>query len=417
MTEDAPWDELSLKASQVFSPGAPINERDLFSGRKEQIWKVVDAVNQSGLHAIIFGDRGVGKTSLSRVIKQYLSGYSHVTAPSVNCETSDTFESVWKKVFNRIDVSRPGYAMIGWSNPARQTDLFKLSDVMAGQTITAEVVRDQLEQLATYTLPVVIIDEFDRLQPDAAQGFADTIKSLSDYAIGATVILVGVGDSVDQLIEDHRSVGRALKQILMPRMTPEEISTILTKGLDALGMTIAQDALDRVVLLARGLPHYAHLLGLTSARAALETHSLEISVSCVNRGIETAIEESQQSIQTAYRDATHSTKPGALFKDVLLACALADADERGFFAPVDVRKPLRLITGAPYEIQNYAQHLSEFSSKKRGHILRREKDGGPRSKYRFADPLMQPYVIMQGLQSGKISEAMVDVTGSFSAGH
>jgi hypothetical protein len=54
------WDVLHADATEAFSPGAPIRERDLFSGRMEQMRQLVDTVRQAGRHAIIFGEKGVG---------------------------------------------------------------------------------------------------------------------------------------------------------------------------------------------------------------------------------------------------------------------------------------------------------------------------------------------------------------------
>jgi hypothetical protein len=59
---------LSFQTGSIFTPGAPINEKDLFAGRSEQVEKIIDAVSQRGCHAILYGERGVGKTSLSNMI-------------------------------------------------------------------------------------------------------------------------------------------------------------------------------------------------------------------------------------------------------------------------------------------------------------------------------------------------------------
>lgn len=63
--EQDKWDVLEGEILDVFSPGAPIRERELFSGRLDQISQLLDAVRQNGKHAVIFGDPGVGKTSLA----------------------------------------------------------------------------------------------------------------------------------------------------------------------------------------------------------------------------------------------------------------------------------------------------------------------------------------------------------------
>jgi ABC-type transport system involved in cytochrome bd biosynthesis fused ATPase/permease subunit len=90
----------SIDAGKVFTPTAPIDERSLFAGRTEQVRKVVDAVNQKGQHAVVFGERGVGKTSLSNVLSSFLSGpnASTVLSPRVNCDATDTFQSLWSKI-------------------------------------------------------------------------------------------------------------------------------------------------------------------------------------------------------------------------------------------------------------------------------------------------------------------------------
>ena len=71
---------------------------------------------------------------------------------------------------------------------------------------------------------------------------ADTIKTLSDFSIPATVVLIGVADSVDELIGQHQSIERAIIQIPMPRMSKEEIEQIAINGLERLKLKIADEA-------------------------------------------------------------------------------------------------------------------------------------------------------------------------------
>ncbi len=56
---------LNIQAGKVFQPRAPVTTRELFAGRWSQLTTVTDAVGQTGLHVIIYGERGVGKSSLS----------------------------------------------------------------------------------------------------------------------------------------------------------------------------------------------------------------------------------------------------------------------------------------------------------------------------------------------------------------
>lgn len=97
-----------------------------------------------------------------------------------------------------------------------------------------------------------------------------------------------------------------------------------------------------------------------------------------------------------------SPRKDNLFADVLLACAMAPADQMGYFAAQDIRAHIQLITGKDYQIPSFSQHLNEFCEEKRGPILK--KIGTVRRfRFRFINPLLQPYVVMQGCLTGKVS--------------
>jgi hypothetical protein len=67
---------------------------------------------------------------------------------------------------------------------------------------------------------------------------------------------------------------------------------------------------------------------------------------------------------------------------------------------------MREITGKDFEIPSFAQHLNEFCDQKRGPIL--QKTGSRRLyRYQFTNPLLQPHVIMQGMQSGRMRSALL----------
>ena len=121
----------------------------------------------------------------------------------------------------------------------------------------------------------------------------------------------------------------------------------------------------------------------------------------VKKAIDRALGDAQQHIAQAYHKATTSRRKENLFADVLLACALAKPDDMGTFAAQDVRKPLQLITQNNYEIPSFAQHLSDFSSDKRGNLLKRTGTAY-QHRYRFVDSLLQPYVIMRGVANDRV---------------
>ncbi len=78
----------------------------MFSGRKDQIYKVLDVIFQTGQHAIIFGDRGVGKTSLANILSGVMETFGKKKLDPlcvrINCDKEDSFKSVWVKIFGEL---------------------------------------------------------------------------------------------------------------------------------------------------------------------------------------------------------------------------------------------------------------------------------------------------------------------------
>ncbi|MCW0217100.1 MAG: AAA family ATPase [Prosthecobacter sp.] len=387
------YEELSFKIGSVFTPGSPVNEKDLFAGRIDQIRSVHDAVSQQGYHAVLYGERGVGKTSLANIIKMTLPGDWIV--PRVNCDGTDTFSTLWRKALRDISFTeeRPG---IGFNSEVHRS-VSVLADTLPPE-VTPDVVRAVLQNLSRHAKMLIVFDEFDRLNdPQISVLMADTLKSLSDFSVPATILLIGVADSVDDLVAGHQSVERALIQIPMPRMSTKEINQILKTGFQRIGMNLDDNALDELTTLSQGLPYITHLLSLHSGKAALERKSIQVSSTDVERGIAEALSRWQQTTTKAYYDAVQSSQPGNIYKQVLLACALADTDDMGFFSAAAVRMPLRALTGKDYDIPNFAQHLKNFSEESRGGIISRTGEKR-RIRYRFTSPLHRPFIIMKGFQ-------------------
>ena len=79
-----------------------------------------------------------------------------------------------------------------------------LLDELAEQDPTPGLVHHVLSKFGEHCHLVIILDEFDRLPDgDVPRLVADTIKSLSDSTAPATLVVVGVGDSVANLVRGH----------------------------------------------------------------------------------------------------------------------------------------------------------------------------------------------------------------------
>jgi energy-coupling factor transporter ATP-binding protein EcfA2 len=412
MDQTDPYYRLAVVAG-CFSPGTPISQRSLFAGRSDQIGQGIDAVYQRGTHAIIFGERGVGKTSLANCLADFIPNPSqdesaeprYLTA-RVNCTSSSSYESIWREVFSKIAITER-FQGIGFGGTSSSHQV-NFADSLPDPFGPSEV--QQVLSLVTRAKRLIVtIDEFDKVSDVKTKTLmADTIKALSDHAVGATIMLVGIGDTVDELIAEHQSVARCLRQIQMPRMDFDEVRLVMRTGIQGYNarctdfpLLASEDALTVVATLSRGMPHYAHLLAQQACIVALQEGEQTVGRDHVLNGTKRALAGIEQYVLSAYVKATTSSHKNALYRDVLTASAITPTDRLGFFPPGEVRKPLNSIVGRNIQMGTYMKHLNEFCTPGRGDVLQRQGDAW-KCRFRFRDPLMQPYVVIQALGDGKL---------------
>lgn len=378
--------------SDVFKPGQAIDQYRLFAGRQQQVTEVTNVIRQPGRHVLLFGERGIGKTSLAKVLHEILRNKSiHATTTEpINCDWSDNYTTLWRKTLRKVPVeSRRQDGTI-------VEDVRSLEDLLPPEgVVTPNDVCTALDALVGTS--VIVIDEVNRLQDHNTKILlADTVKALSDSSVDATLILIGVGDTVDQLIEEHISIERSIVQVRMPRMKRNELIDIIDKGLDIIGMGIDQTSKDMIARLSQKLPYYTHYLGLYSGYSAIDAGRTFIEIQDVMNACGGVIENNYKLLGEFYKATRSSQK--SIYEEVLIACALTVPDDLGFFAPADISAALTTIMDKSYYVPSYTRHLNEFYE--RG-ILQRigEKYN---YHYRFKDNLLQPFAIIYGIFKGKV---------------
>ena len=396
--------EIRQALEDSFSPNQPVTLLDLLRGRTREISRTIEAVHATSVHAVVFGDRGVGKTSIALVtaaLAQEAERPDGRRALIASCSSDDDFASIWMNVFEEIlTVERTvGFATVPSSTPSGRLELDP------EQLKSPNSVRLAIQSLPNPT--VVIIDEFDRVADKATRALiAETIKLFADRGTNSTLVIVGVADDVAGLMEAHRSIGRNLVEIPVGPLSEEELAAIVRSGFGRAGMSWLQTVPSHIARLCHGYPYYAHLIGRNAGRAALDADRNFVDLDDVRSAIDDMIENSLQSLRSDYERAVASPQPGNRFHQVLLACAMARKDALGWFTTADVRESLREIVGHR-DIPRFQSHLRKFTDPSRGPMLRRL--GVPRSyRYRFTDPRMVPYVTLQGTTSGLISLSDAD---------
>lgn len=389
------WAALRFEAGQLFTPSTAILVAELFAGRRAQIGSLLDAVSERGRHAIVYGEPGVGKTSLAQILQYFVpreaSKVKYIRKPVFSF---DTYSSVWMEIFREVKFK----ADIG-----EGTKEYSVSDMYSDGVTPSDVVRE-LSYFSLNDIPIIVIDEFNVIGDNAGSKLmAETIKAVSDASLNATIVIVGISDTVENLVEGHASISRCTEEVLMPRMNNDELQSLLQSRIDKLGMEITGDAKWKIVNLCKGLPAFAHALGKGAVLSAIGNMHVNVAEADVDRAITGILSSSQNTLKNDYETATRSNQERARFRQILTACALARTDESGYFTAKQVQGPLAAILKKPIGIDGFNPNLKELASSKRGDVL--QQIGSERIyRYRFKNPAMQPYVIMKGINDGFLDE-------------
>ena len=394
--------EDQFQLGQYFTPSQPVTLPDLLEGRYDLLMRLTDDVSAPGQHALIYGDRGVGKTSIARVLDALLPFHPSDEGGArssviVSCDSSETFDSMWRKIFRQVSITAPETGL----ERGGQTRVVGRMDSI-GPMKSPDDIRILTGKLGSEA--VFVFDEYDRVRnEDTRRLMTDTIKLFSDTGTPATIILVGVGQSIEDLVSAHESIARNLDFVRVDLMEPSELANIVTNGFDKAGLQMEKDLNNKIAQLSQGYPHYTHLLGLWAGRSAIGRTSSTVELSDLKSAIKESVLRADGSIRIQYEKATDSTQPNNLYKQVLLACAIAAKDVRGRFTFGSLRQPLISLLNRDENTVGYQRHLAAFCEAERGPAL--IKTGRPNNfRWHFANPQLIPFVYLQGINDGLISE-------------
>lgn len=371
----------------VFSPTHPIKQKEFFQGRLQQLEKICEAINENGQHAILYGDRGVGKTSLANIMT---NSFTNLYPVKVTCNRGDTFKTLWKRALSEIKHSSTNEG-IGFM-PIQIDFKVSLLDSININSDTFSTDIESLLKLLNQQHFLFIFDEFDNvLDKEMRKSFADLIKSFSDNITNCTIVLVGIAHNVEALIGSHQSLERCLKQVLMPRMSDEESAEIIDNGLNRLSITIEPKIKKKIIDFSSGFPHYIHLLCKYGSRNIINEDRNNFSNEDLKISISNGIENTSEQLKSSYRDAIVGLSTTDKWKNVLFACALSTLDEFNCFSISDVSTEYSKITKVIVKNASIIYNLNQLCEKNRGSILEKINTG-VNTRYRFINPMIRAFI-------------------------
>src|SRR5262249_37481819 len=126
--------------------------------------------------------------------------------------------------------------------------------------------------------PIIVIDEFNEIRDEnVSMILANILKALSDIGSNVTLVIVGIANSVLELMQYHHSIQRCMEEVHVPRVSSEECYEILAGRLSRLGMTMPESSMWTIINLSYGLPGHVQSLGKFTVTRALQDGRLDIT--------------------------------------------------------------------------------------------------------------------------------------------
>lgn len=402
-------DRISEVLKTHLTPSAHITSPERLFGRGRKLVQIERAFNSNGRHVFIFGDRGVGKTSLA-MTAAYLHQPSADEPVYVLCSETSSFSDILFAIGNNALPLRErmeaganrgtlGMTVHGFGASYKAGER-PISNFGAPADINeaSNIIRYINERRPKGT--VVVIDELERLKnEDDKTKLAEFVNSISSVQTDTKFILSGIGHTVEDLLGAHRSATRKLETIELERISHDELWKIVSTVADELGVVVDRDFLIRASILSDGFPHYVHLIAESLFWAMFDDEHMctRATASHFRAAVTGAIERTEVEHKSAYRRATEKVKNTREYE--LALWALADKTETRRQLDSIYESYIRIVRSfgesfPKMEKNKLNQRLLSLKSPGHGEVLRGYGSGW----FAFSETILRGYVRLMAEQ-------------------
>jgi Cdc6-like AAA superfamily ATPase len=381
---------------EVFTPHRPVKVIDHLFGRGHEVAALIQQINTPGQHALLYGERGVGKSSLANVAAELLLQMLTEHLYPSRCDSASTFESILRAPLADagVDIELVEQTLTHSDESTRGASvrIIEARGATADSSVriyrpTIPISPSRAAELLASLQGLLVVDELDSVALDEKRKLAEFIKLLSDADSEFKVLAVGIADTADELTGGHPSVARCLKETRVPRMSESGLREIVTGGQQAVGLVFTDPAITAIVRVSSGYPHFTHLLCLKAAEAAIVEQRGDIDRADVQNAMDAARVDAEGTLKRVYEDAVRSYGTD-MYRHILQAAANLTRVDRIEFTASDFRASVEHVTGAPITQGSLNNHLKRLVSADGRCVLTRMAKG----VYRFTDPRMPSYV-------------------------
>lgn len=403
-------DEFGTKLGGVLSASRPIHSIEHLKGRDKELDTIKKSLFAQGRHIFIFGDRGVGKSSLGQT-----AAYQYQSADAspifVSGSPNDTFNTVIANIVSQA-IRRPRTENV----KATKSLMLEIGGIKIGEgyettgiDISSAIrsIGDAVEVLGQIAekhseKPVVVVDEFDAIgSAEERNMFAALLKQMGDRSINLKFIFTGIAKTLDDLLGAHQSAYRQLETVELPRLDWEARREVVVEAASEFGIEVDDNVNWRIAMISDGYPYYIHSIMERILWAAFATDEIvtKIDWSLFSLGLADAIQSITAELKRPYEKAV--LHRDAEFEDIVWSTAdhedlirSLDAMHQSYLSIVQKRRDGR----SPIDRKRYADLLRKLKEASYGSVMIQEQ--GRPGWYSYREKMLRGYVRMQAQANG-----------------
>ena len=369
-----------MKLRAAFTPSQPVVDRRMFAGRVDVLTTLIRSLEDQRVHVILYGERGIGKTSLVHVLAQAARDARYIVIYS-SCGASSNFDELFRAVAAEIPLLfHSGFAPTAEESERGQS----VADLLPKGQVSPRQVSDVFAKIIG-TRVLIILDEFDICESaDFRRNIAELIKNLSDRSVRVQLVIAGVAGDLTELVEHIPSIRRNIFALQVPKMTTAEVHHLIENGQTVSSVGYDPTATEFITAVSNGSPYIASLLSHHAGLAAVDKGRLKVVIDDVAVAVDQALVEFQGRISRhSQMQIEKVTKNGV--RQILGMLAGSSMFNGGRFdaADIDILYP----TAANSE--NCRAVIEDLASK--GVLVTAEDDEYGRA-YRFQEEAVPPYL-------------------------
>jgi hypothetical protein len=401
---------------EVFTPGRiPIRPRNVYANRGKAEIDFAKALER-GLVPLVFGEYGVGKTSMARyVLREDEASNRLVNVESVaNKSMDDVFAQCLEQLGYTVEIKRTtavarssssdeggemtgGFPFLSAKFASKDTKASGATTSTETQLVVTSPTDSKMIQICEAEGLVLLLDELHKADEKFAAELSEFIKAYGNANCQRfRVALLGTSADASKLVKADPGIDRLLTEVRLGALSEPEASYVITTGMRELEIHVDREVEDKLVRTAVGSPSILQYLCLEVAEHAGARYPQVASLLDVAEASAQYVNTKEARLYRIYSQAIETIGPLRYRKQILRAMSEIDTE---YATMDDIRDRVSANVGRTIESTALSGPLRDLKQAQYGPVLSdvERPDGSGRvvNYTTFVDPSMKAFVRMQ----------------------